>query len=282
MKKLLIHIGLTRPFALPIVVVCVLLGVFAVGTLSITAIYLVLSGVFMMAYAHTLNSYLDYYWTKLDQGDHRSKAKPYTGGQQYLADGRITGTEILINGTICLSISALFAFLSDSPTVWLPWLILTPLTFWYSWAKLHWHPEIPLTLGFGTCSTWLGMAAAGNIDWLRGLIISLPVAFLFGVVCEAVDQAIDVEENWAKGLRNLGAWLKYKYGILYGTMIAVGSALTYGIQLILVPQHTGYTPMAAALLLAAVITIDRWLTLGLILGLLGVFTYSVLYLLTFF
>ena len=114
---------------------------------------------------------------------------------------------MVFNSLAWLAVALLLATLLSlrtTPWLWLPVLLCVACAPWYSWAKLHWHPELPLGLGFATAATWIGMATGGEIDWLRGLLASLPLFLSFGVMAELVDQAWDAGPNWAKGARSLG------------------------------------------------------------------------------
>lgn len=171
----------------------------------------VLSGLFLMAWAHSMNTFLDYCWTKLDQGmeDERSKPKSYTVGQQVIADGTMKPREVFLNALTWLIISAGLAVIihiEGSPWVWLPWALVALCTFWYSWGKLHYQCELALGFGFGSFAVMFGMTTAENPELWDAFLAGVPFLIIFGFAAEVVDQAFDADANWERGLRNLGAY----------------------------------------------------------------------------
>jgi hypothetical protein len=237
----------------------------------------------MMAYSHSANSWLDWSWTHLDQGtiEERSKEKLYTGGQNVIEKYGISAKEIALNSLVWLFLSAILAGVISwkvSPWVWLPWGLIVPMTFWYSQAKKYWHPEIPLCVGFVTCATWLGMAAAGRPHFVLGAIASIPL-FLIWAACEQIDQAHDYEPNWPKGGRSVGMWVRHK-GILMAYLVSTMMVLTYLSQVIVI--NTGYlskwTFVSAVGMIPLAICcalIDKDMKKGVIWGLLGVCLFQV-------
>lgn len=138
---------LPRWFALPVAVLGVLLGGLVGAGSQTTALRLVLvalSAGLVMAWGHSMNALLDYNWTKLDQGEGRSRTTPYTGGQQALADGLVTPAEVLVNALAWLALSAApLVLLSRQGYRW-PWLfsaVAALCTFPYSCGKLNWLCE---------------------------------------------------------------------------------------------------------------------------------------------
>lgn len=206
-----------------------LLGVALAGHWTPAVLFLLASGLCLAWFAHTANSWLDYSWTGLDQGPEplRSREKVYTGGQGVIAQGLISPREVALGAFGWLSLSAALIAVASvllSPWVWLPWLLMAPLTFWYSWAKLHFHPEIPLCLGFAVFAPWLGMAAFGRPDFWLGFLGSLPL-FLIWTTAEQVDQALDYAPNWPKGARSSGMWWRHR-GLSLGSLVALMVSLT--------------------------------------------------------
>ena len=226
---------LPRWFVAPAAIVAVVLGGVvghaAAGPLALA----VLSGLALSAWAHMMNSVLDYEWTKLDRGEvgARSKPKPYTGGQSVIPAGIATSREVTIGAGFWLVLS-LFLILPvawESPWVWAPWLLTVPLTFWYSWAKTKWHPEVPLALGFGPFATLLGFLAGGIESWWLGLMAGVPLGFLFGFVAEWWDQAQDGKSDWPKWGRSLGVyggWKGWPISVLLGLGLLITSGLHAG------------------------------------------------------
>lgn len=217
-KRLHVHlVVLPRWFALPMAVLTVILGASLghAGAVDILLATLAVAGI--MAWAHGMNTYLDYVWTGLDRGEvgERSRPKWYTSGQQPIAAGVLKSHEVLLSASLWLLLSALFAALLSArghPWVWLPWTVASLCTFGYSWGKLHYSCEFFLALGFGPMATLLGMTASPDPDLIKGLLAGIPFGILFGFAAETVDQYVDAEVNWPKGLRNIGAltWKRQK------------------------------------------------------------------------
>jgi len=213
--KILTHIGLGRFFALPCVVCAVLLGCALGGELSWLSAMVALAAIFQMAYSHSFNTLLDYSWTGFDKGaqEERSRGKIYTEGQQVIAAGEMSPRGVLLNGLGYLAISAVFTGIvawQVSPVIWAFWAVGTLTTFWYCWGKLHYQCELALGMGFGPIACMMGMASQPNPDFLVAFLAGIPFLILWGFAAEFVDQAIDAEPNWSRGLRNLGAlaWKK--------------------------------------------------------------------------
>lgn len=285
MEKVKLHIGLARVFALPAAVAGILLGCVLVGGWSWLTLIIILCASFLMFYSHSFNTFLDYYWTKFDRGteEERSRAKIYTAGQQPLALGIAKGWEVLANGLICLAISAAFAAVISwkvSPWVWLPWGLTVPMTFFYSWAKLHYCPEIPLGLGFGSFGVMLGACTVASPPLWTAFLAGLPFAFLWGAVAETMDQYLDYDVNYEKGLRNIGALIgHFKLRITY--FLGFLMVLVYLIQLALVIGGV-LAPLSLLSLLALPLVIYCMLYLewderiGIYLGLAAIFVHMVL------
>ena len=243
-------------------------------------------GLALQSYAHSMNSYLGYAWSKLDQGEPevRSVEKVYTGGQSLLASGRVSLRGVLINSLVWLALAlVLTAFFARSTTqwAWVPVLIAVVCPFWYEWGKLHWMPEIPLGLGFATAATWLGMATSGQIDWWLGAVASLPLFLIWGVWAEHADQHVDYAANWPKGGRSLGL-LTAHLGWGLRRPLAGILALVFLAHLALIvvwpvlSPHTAWAILVSMPLFWVCLgTIDRRQKLGVLFGLAAVTVYQV-------
>lgn len=247
MQKLLLVIGLGRFFALPATVCGVLLGVALGGYWGWSALWITLSATFLMAYAHTFNTFLDYAWTGLDKGteEERSRGKVYTKGQQVIAAGKMSAGIVLLVGLIYAVISVVFLGFSiftlpdaTATSGWIfavLWFVTSLCTFFYSWGKLHFLCETALGLGFGPFAVMLGMATQPHPDFLRAFLAGMPFLVIWGFAAEFVDQAIDAEPNLPRGLKNLGAmaWKNYVSiplftGFLFAMAYIVQMALILG------------------------------------------------------
>ena len=263
--------SLPRWFAAPATIASVVLGAILSGASFLPALLAALCALFAMAFAHSSNTYLDYYWTKLDRGgpSERSVPKVYTSGQQLLATGQLSQYGNLIN-------MLAWGVGSAMPLIWLPrvafipWLLIIPMTFWYSWAKTKWHPEIPLGLGFATFSVWLGMAASGQVDYLRGAIWSIPFFLLWGLTAEWIDQWLDGKANWPKGARSLGVWWRIK-GWPVEALVTWGFTLSF-----IAAGFLGALPYwAIPLVFATIVAFPRHVKAGLVVGLGAIFIFMV-------
>jgi len=232
----------------------------------------------LMAAAHCLNSVFDW-WLGFDRGPIRSRAKPYTSGSQVIPLGLATPGQVL---TGALAWTAL-GMVSLLPLLPLPGLLafypLFPwvLSGWYSLAKKSWHPEVPLTVGFGPVACLLGAGAVGEgLTWqvfLVGLLMGAPL----GVVGESIDQLLDAPHN--PGLRDIGKLIYWRHipPVLYiGAWLAV--LLAYHLVLAwggLVPWATLWAWAISSPLLALVLwRLARDLERALIPGLVWLWVFS--------
>jgi 1,4-dihydroxy-2-naphthoate octaprenyltransferase len=168
-----------------------------------------LAGALMMAYSHAYNSWAD--WVSgLDQGSEaeRSHAKPYTSGQNLIAQGLITVAESFWVSIGYLGLSAIvtmFLATLTTPWVWLPWCLVAACAPLYSWGKFTYSCETVLALGFGPFAVMFGVAVGPGPEMLRAFLAGIPFGLVFGFMAELVDQWMDADVNVPKGLRNLGA-----------------------------------------------------------------------------
>jgi hypothetical protein len=214
----------------PIGIASVLLGyIVSTDTYSWIIILPIICAMFGMAWAHTMNTYLDYHWTGLDKGgEGQSHAKPYSSGSQVIAreengsSGIGTVSKIVaITGIVYLTLSGAtliaLAFIVDLP-IWstIPWVVLVGATFWYSWGKLHYQCEIALGVGFGPAAALLGAAITPDPDIVKVILTSMPILLIFGFVAEIYDQWYDADANLDRGLKNIGAWVyKMQYSLTH-------------------------------------------------------------------
>lgn len=284
-NKIATHIGLGRFFALPAALCAVLLGVALGGHWSWLTVMVCLAATFQMAYSHSFNTLLDYSWTKFDKGreEERSRPKAYTKGQQAIAAGGLSPRGVLINGLVYLAISAAFTAVVSwqvSPIIWAIWAATSLVTFWYSYGKLHYQCELALGIGFGPLAVMLGMASQPNPNFLVALLAGIPFLILWGFAAEFVDQAIDAEPNYPRGLRNLGA-LAWKNNISVPLFTAFLFTVAYLAQLFLIAAGI-LAPLTSLSLIAFPLTAYGLLILGnnfnkkgVLILLLGVFIHMI-------
>lgn len=203
-------ITLPRWFAAPVCICAVVLGGVIGGGDFFPIILAVITALLLMAAAHSSNTWLDFYWTCFDLGtaEERSYPKVYTRGQQPIAAGILSGKEVLGNILFWLGLSAIPAGILSvivSPWIWLFWVLTVACSPFYSWGKLHYLCEMALGLGFGSIACCLGVSVSPNPDYLKAFLAGIPILILWGFAAETLDQFLDAEPNWPRGLRNLGA-----------------------------------------------------------------------------
>lgn len=288
LRKAKLHLlTLPRWFAAPIVLASIVLGGILAEADWVTILLASLAGVFVMAWAHGMNAFLDYSWTKLDQGAGRSKPKPYTTGQQPLGSGLATPKEVFFSALFWLLLSLIPVSLLSiwgSVWVWIPWSISSLCTFWYSWAKLHYHPEVPLMLGFGPIATLFSGSAVPGANLLQATLAGLPFGILFGCAAEAMDQYYDAEANWSKGLRSIGAlaWCRsVPIALVVDAWILVAIMVHYLLTTVGILSAQSLLGVASAIVFALMSlllnsTVESNVKLGIILGLFALVLYLAL------
>lgn len=238
MTKLYVHLFvLPRWFAAPAAICAVALGCILGRVPLLPSVLAVVAGLFLMAWAHAMNTFLDHEWTSFDKGtaEERSRPKEYTSGQQPIASGLMKPSEVLAGALVWLFLSAVltFALAQLTPLIWLPWALVALCTFLYSWGKLHYLCETALGLGFGSFAVMYGMAASTRPDMLKAFLAGLPFLVLWGFTAEFIDQATDAEANWPRGLRNLGA-LAWHNGVSVPLFTGFLWAMSYLVQVALI------------------------------------------------
>lgn len=253
-QKLMGHIvTLPRWFGLPAAVCAVVLGGLIAGASAWYLFLAVMAGVFLMAYAHSWNSFHDWAITGLDKGSptERSKKKVYTSGQSLFALGILNQWEGLANSLGWLVLSLGFAIplsLMTTMWVWLPFGLVVLCAPAYSWGKLHYSCELILGLGFGSFAAMIGACAVANPPLWVAFLAGMPFTLLWGYFAETYDQWDDADVNWDKGLRNLGAWV-WKSGLSISHFLGWLLALAYLAQVFLIVNDI-LAPMTAISALA--------------------------------
>lgn len=240
MNKLWVHLWtLPRFFALPAVACAIALGCIQTGAAGWLIVMALLASGTIMAWGHSMNTYLDFR-TGIDRiGDKTSRAKTYTAGNQVIVQGIMHPDEVLINAVIWLGLSFIFTTaIAANTTMWifLPWGLSALMTFAYSAGKLCYGCELALGLGFGPLAVMMGAAASTSFvfsDFGPAFVSGLLYGWVFGFGAEFIDQAFDADQNWDSGLRNMGA-LAWKTGIHPATFTGLLLAFAYLIQIALV------------------------------------------------
>lgn len=288
-KKAIAHfVTLPRWFAAPAAICAVLLGIALGGHWSWLSVIVTFGSIFLMAGAHSWNCFLDKEWTHFDEGreEERSKGKVYTKAQNVIEAGILRSREVLINALSWYAISAIFVGIvawKVSPIIWAIWGVTVLMTFYYSWAKLHYQCELALGLGFGPLAVMLGMASQPNPDFLKAFLAGIPFLILWGYGAETIDQWTDAEPNWPRGLRNFGALL-WKNNISVAMFFAWLVVITFLSQLFLITGGvlaplTGLSLISFIPFSFCLLYLERDLKVGVIWGLLGIFSNMFLLLL---
>ena len=228
---------LPRWFGLPGVVASVALGGVLAGQPPGIIALACLAGALMMAYSHSYNSWADFL-SGLDQGtaDERSHAKPYTSGQNIIAQGLVSLREVFAVSLAYLLLSAMATALLatwTTPWVWLPWGLVAACAPLYSWGKFHYACETVLGLGFGPFAVMFGAAVGPGPEMVNAFLAGIPFGLVFGYMAELVDQYLDADVNVPKGLRNLGA-LCWRRGWGLGHLLIVQMTLIIFVHVALV------------------------------------------------
>jgi 1,4-dihydroxy-2-naphthoate octaprenyltransferase len=279
-------VTLPRWFALPAAACAVALGCILGGVPGWLIAIAIVCGAFLMAGAHSFNSFLDKEWTHFDEGliGERSKEKVYTEGQNAIMAGVVSSREVLINALSWYVLSAGLAVVISiygSPWVWLPWTLSALCTFFYSWGKMHYLCETALGLGFGSFAVMLGICGSPKPDLLMAFLAGLPFLVLWGFMAEFVDQATDAEPNWPRGLRNLGA-LAWKNNVSVPLFTGFLIVMAYLTQIALIAYGT-LAPETALSLVAFPLFAYGLLIMGndfnkkgILIVLLGIFVHMIL------
>jgi hypothetical protein len=284
-ETLRIHLWvLPRWFAVPVSTGAVVLGGVVSGAPPFYLAMAALIGALLMGWSHAMNSWIDYELTGFDKGDEteRSHKKPYTGGQNLIAEG-LCPKKVLGNGLVWLGLAlALTVFMAFkvSPWILLPVLLTIPMTFAYSYGKKFWMPEIVLGLGFGPIAAMLGAAGSPNPMMMNAFLVGIPIGILFGFGAEVYDQWYDADANWDRGLRNIGAVVWHKG---FPVLLVVGAfvAVTFIAQATLInngylTSGTGITSFALLGFVPAILLRDARKPVVIMGALAGVFIYSIL------
>lgn len=240
MSKIRLHLWtLPRWFAAPAAVCAIWLGCIQTGAAGWLMALAMLSSVTVMAWGHSMNTFLDW-MTGIDQEDGpTSKPKSYTAGNQVIVTEQATTEMVLLNALCWLGISLGAAIVIAVNTTWwilLPWGMSALVTFFYSLGKLCYGCETALGLGFGPLAVMMGAAASTSFtfsDFYPAFMAGLAYGWVFGFGAEFIDQYFDADQNWGSGLRNMGA-LAWKAGVHPATFTSVLVALAYIIQVVLV------------------------------------------------
>lgn len=280
-------ITLPRWFATPAAVCGVVLGGLIAGTPPLALFVLVITGLCLMSWAHGMNTFLDYAWTKFDVGleSRRSRMKEYTAGQSIIELKVISLTEAWVNplswlliGAIILTLGILY--LGISVKSFIPFTLVALCTFWYSWAKLRYHPELPLGLGFGSFSSMFGASGVENPPFISAFLAGIPFTIMWGFCAESYDQWVDAEPNWPRGLRNIGAWTwrsGHSIGVIFLMLVLVSYISQVAIISVGILKPMSFLSLIAfPLFFYSSFVVEVHKKIGVIIGLLAIFLHMIL------
>ena len=266
MNKLKLHLfTLPRWFALPFFGASIALGIILAGGSFLTLYpYLaLLTGLLIMGGGHSFNSFLDYSWTGLDKGEpeDRSAEKSYTGGQNVIARGLCSPTEVLANACgwyLLALVPGTVLALQVSPWMFLIMALMMSITFWYSWAKFNWTHELSLAVGAGPLSVLIGMFGVNpHPEVIEGIIVGFPVAIILSFAGLALDEYPDAEANLKKGVKSI-AYKVWQYKVDLSSYLAWWIIILYCYQVFMVSigifyPLTGITFLLTPILMALLV-----------------------------
>jgi len=193
----------------------------------------------VMAGSHSFNSFLDYYWTRLDKAkvEDRSAEKDYCGGQNIIEAGIVTPREVALNAILWYVLSAIPIYHLTVRVGWpiLPvWVLSMLVTFWYSKAKFNWTHELALFMGAGPLAALIGMySVTPDPKWWIGIAAGAPSGIILSFLGLALDEYPDAEANLKKGVKSVG-YKVWEYGVDLGFYLMTWVTFVYLLQLFLI------------------------------------------------
>jgi 1,4-dihydroxy-2-naphthoate octaprenyltransferase len=244
LQKLKVHLWtMPRWFAFPFIGVAAIMGsVLAGGDLGNLNLWLAFAATgLIMAGGHGFNSFLDYYWTKLDEGGskERSAEKMYCGGQSLLAEGVIGKWECLANCLVWYALAFIpLTILALDTSGWIIPLGISGMliTFWYSKSKFTYTHELALGAGCGPIPVLMGMYAIDPSPAIGdGLLVSIPFAIILSFAGLALDEWPDAKANLTKGVKSF-AYEAWRCRINLSTYLMCWFSFLYTFQVFLIDQ----------------------------------------------
>ncbi|MGO9215579.1 MAG: UbiA family prenyltransferase [Syntrophales bacterium] len=236
MNKVKIYLWtLPRWAFLPFFGVCTLLGVvLAKGSLGTLNTWLAfITTMFLMAGGHSFNTLLDTIWTHLDDPGHEhSVEKSYAAGSVVISEGLASPKEVLINA-ICWYAAALIPgiilAIRVTPLVLIPIFFGMCVTFAYSPSKFTWLHEVCLASGVVAAAV-IGSLSTGTGEWIRPILITIPLCLIFSFAGLGLDEYPDSEANLKQGVKSL-AYQVWKQGFDHALYIMLWVFLAYMVQM---------------------------------------------------
>lgn len=236
--KLKVHLWtLGRWFGLPFFGATTLIGVIlAGGSLSDINTWLAFAATaLIMAGGHSFNTFLDSEWTKLDVIESHSVEKAYTAGSVVITEGWASARAVLINGIawyVLGCVPTVVLGLRSTPLVWIPVGYGMLVTVLYSISKFSFFHEAVLASGVSAGAV-LGAFSVGSGDWVRPVLVSIPIVMIFSYAGLALDEWPDAPANLSVGVKSL-AFKVYEYEYDLATYVMLWVISAFLVQLLFI------------------------------------------------
>jgi len=236
MNKVRIHILVLPRWAfLPFFGICTLLGVvLAKGSLGALNTWLAfITTMLLMAGGHSFNTLLDTVWTKLDNPEHEhSVEKGYAAGSVVISERFASPKEVLINALCWNAVSlvpGIILAIRVTPFVLIPIFFGMAVTFMYSPSKFSYFHEIVLASGVVAAAV-IGSLSTGTGEWIRSMLITIPLCLIFSFAGLGLDEYPDSEANLKQGVKSL-AYQVWKQDFDLALYIMLWVFLAYMVQI---------------------------------------------------
>jgi 4-hydroxybenzoate polyprenyltransferase len=202
--------------------------------------------------------------THLDDPSHEhSVEKSYAAGSVVISEGLASPKEVLINA-ICWYAASLIPgimlAIRVTPWVLVPIIFGMCVTFAYSPSKMSWFHE--LTLGSAVIATAvIGALSTGTGEWIRPILITIPLCLIFSFAGLGLDEYEDAEANLKQGVKSL-AYQVWKQDFDLALYIMLWVFLAYMVQIFFITigwlkPLTGLTFIALPFAIAASVFLKK-------------------------
>jgi len=236
-EKLLTHlVTLPRWFAAPFFGSAMLIGVNLAGgsIISTSTLLAFICCALLMASGHAANSFWDWQ-VGLDKGEERSVEKGYTGGCGVIAQGIVSVKGVILNSITCFVLAlipAIILSLRVGPNIFIPVIGGIAIPYFYTKGKFGWYHELMLASGV-VVAVLIGTLSTGTGNYLKPLLVAIPITMIFSFGGLALDEWPDAEANLKKGVKSL-AYKVYEYKIDLGAYLMLWFISAYIFQTFLI------------------------------------------------
>jgi len=291
MSKAKAWITLMRLFAVPWIVINIMLGVWYASytglSISLIDILMVILACVVISLvligAHLHNAYKDYVYgyDKLENG---STEKIYTSACGVIPSGVISSRKVAISSILCYSIASalmLVYVLVDRCTTLIPFGLgmFAAVSYNEIFKRYGLMQEVGLFLGHGVTTVLMGYVSISNVISLDSLLLCLPTG-LFAAMMLPIDQLPDVETD---GFKHSTAALLKKTGFPAYVFAGLAYAAVVSMQYLLVlvnilPIRSMITLMEIPIVLIAMkaLSIDSRFQKGILIMLIAMMLYPIL------